>query len=322
MSTTLGQQLTRYERDQVAKIATWKAEHPNPFAELFRRAAQPIADLVECMVPDRLALSVLERSYRAARISSKPGDILKKAGIREIRELRDKPLEFCDQLSRDVGAAAQRLATLEGAATGAGGIFTTLLDVPLMFTLCVRTIIRTGYCYGYSLDEPDDQAWVLGAVAVALSSTKQKKVDRMLRLREMEDLLLEDVQEQVVIEEMASLLTQIEIMGDVPGFGAASGALLNWSIAKRVDRTATCLFQERWLNDNGKVSEVAPATRMGKVPAHHGWSGALARAGYHTVYGLSYGACLPVFVAAAMMSEVSRSISPSQPRGRRLVDPA
>ena len=307
MSTTTEANLTQYESAQVGEIAAWKSEHPNPFAELFRRAAQPVADLVEYVLPDRFALAALEAGYRGAMRSSRPADILNKVGVDTVASIRNLSLETCDGLARGVGSASQGLAALEGVATGAGGIFTTLLDVPIMYTLCVRTIIRTGYCYGYNLDTPADKTWVLGAVAVALSSTNEKRVDRLIRLREMEDLLLEELQEQIVIEELASLLVQIEILADIPAFGAVSGGLLNLSIARRIDEAARRLFQERWLRDRGKVSEIAPAPRTGRMPGHHGWSGALARAGYHAAYGIGFGLSFPVYLAGASLGLLDRS---------------
>jgi hypothetical protein len=287
---------------QVERIATWKSEHPNPFAELFRRASQPVAEVVEYLLPDRAALAALNAAYEAASRISNPSGIRRRASVQEIEELREKPLEFCDGLAREVGHSTQGLATVEGAVTGAGGIFTTLIDIPLIFVLCVRTIIRTGHCYGYTLNGPNDKAWVLGAVAVALSSTKAKRVERLARLREIEDVLLEEVQEQIVIEEFASLLTQLEIVADIPLFGAATGALLNLSVANRIDRTARHLFQERWLRDNGKLDEVEPAAAVGRAPSHHGWSGAIARAGYSTCYGLGYGITFPGYLAAAVLA--------------------
>ena len=81
----------------------------------------------------------------------------------------------------------------------------------------------------------------------------------MARLREIEDLLLEETQEQVVVEETASLLTQIEVFEDIPVFGAVTGGLLNLSVAHRADVTARHLFQERWLRDQGKVDEIEPS---------------------------------------------------------------
>jgi len=176
-----------------------------------------------------------------------------------------------------------------------------------LFTLCIRTIIKTGHCYGYALDRPTDKAWVLGALAVALSSTKERRTELMARLREIEDLLLEETQEQVVVEETASLLTQIEVFEDIPVFGAVTGGLLNLSVAHKADVTARHLFQERWLRDQGKVDEIEPAPDL-KVPSLTGWSGVFSRIGYSTIYGASFGAALPVYLVGAVFAPVTDSI--------------
>ena len=62
-------------------------------------------------------------------------------------------------MAREVGLAAQALSIAEGAATGAGGVWTTLLDIPLLFTLALRTIRKIGHCYGYALDDAGAAPW-------------------------------------------------------------------------------------------------------------------------------------------------------------------
>jgi hypothetical protein len=301
--------LTAYESRQVEKIAAWKAEFPNPFGELFRRTVQPLANVVENIIPDRLALKAIDASYNVSDYTATLGDIKIQAGVKDITELRHKPLEVCDDLSRRVGTAAQGIATVEGVLTGAGGVISTLLDVPLLFTLCLRTIIKIGHCYGYPLDRPTDKAWVLGALAVALSATKEKRTDLMVRLREIEELLVEEVQENIVVEETASLLTQIEILEDIPVVGAVTGGLLNLSVAHRTDVTARHLFQERWLRDNGKVEEIEPGPHLGVVPPLYGWSGVFARAGYSTLHSLSFGVAFPFCLAAEIFTPVTRPLT-------------
>jgi hypothetical protein len=286
--------LTAYESGQVERIAAWKSSYPNPLGELFRRAAQPVANMVETIIPDRIALLSIEAAYKASDRWATIADIKAQAGVREISELKHDSLETCDGLSRRVGTFSRAIAIVEGVLTGAGGVWTTLLDVPLLFTLCLRTIIKIGRCYGYPLDRPSDKAWVLGAFAVALSSTKEKRTNLTTRLRQIEELLLEETQEQVLVEEAASLLTQIEVFEDIPLFGAATGALLNLSVAHRTEATARHLFQERWLRDNGKIDKIEPAVDLGKIPALQGWSGAFARAGCSTAYGLGFLAAFPV----------------------------
>jgi hypothetical protein len=301
--------LSDYEQAQVEKIAAWKAEFPNPFGELFRRVAQPVAHVVEYIVPDRFGLAAIHAAYKAADRAATTEDLKVSAGVHDLSELRHKSLELCDGLSRTVGTSAQGLAAIEGALTGAGGVWTALLDAPLLVTLCLSTIIKTGRCYGYPLDKHTDQAWALGALGVALSSTKEKRTDRLARLREIEHLLLEETQQSIIIEEIASLLTQIEIFEDIPVFGAATGALLNLSVAHRTDVTARHLFQERWLRDNGKIREIEPAPYQGFASPRGGWSGALARAGAGTVYGLGYGVAFPVCLVIGLFARMTEPLT-------------
>jgi hypothetical protein len=94
-------------------------------------------------------------------------------------------------------------------------------------------------------------------------------------------------------------LFQLEIFEDVPGIGIASGALLNLSFMHRVDVTARRVFQERWLQENGKIEEIAPMIESARhlVP---GWSGLVGRAVYSACYHFAFGAALPVVVAGSL----------------------
>jgi EcsC protein family len=297
--------LTNYEQGQVEKIASWKASNPNPFGELLHRVTKPVAKFVELIIPDAVALSAIEAVYKASELAASQRDIKLSAGVSDLSELRQKPLQVCDDLSRRVGTLGQGVAMLEGALTGAGGVWTTLLDIPLLYAVCIGTIIKVGHCYGYALDRPTDKAWVLGALTVALSDSRENRTELMVNLRTIEDLLLEDIQEDIVVEATASLLTQVEIFEDIPLFGAAGGSFLNLWVAHRADVTARYLFQERWLRDNGKIDNIEPA-RIGRgLAAMNGWKGALARAGYSSLYGLSFGAALPIQLALAFFAPIA-----------------
>ena len=298
-------ELSDYEKRQVEKIAAWKGAYPNPFGELFHRIAMPIAQVVEMVIPDPVVAAALRGAYKISTASAPPSDICADAGVRDITELRHRSLEECDHLSRRVGTMAQGIATVEGVLTGVGGVWTTLLDVPLLLTLCVRTIIRNGHCYGYPLDRPWDEAWVLAAFALAISTTKERRTLLRARLREIEDLVLEETQENIVIEETASLIGQIEVFEDIPVVGAVTGGLLNLATAHRADVTARHLFQERWLRDNGKVTEIEPAEAPVGTPALEGLVGNLARVGRSTIYGVSFGLMAPLFVLGAVTSPLT-----------------
>ena len=110
--------LTDYEQAQVEKIASWKASHPNAFGELFHRVARPVARFFEFIVPDAVALGAIEAVYKASDLAATQEDIKLQAGVADLSELRQKPMQVCDELSRRFGSMGQGVATLEGAPRG------------------------------------------------------------------------------------------------------------------------------------------------------------------------------------------------------------
>jgi hypothetical protein len=305
--------LSPYEAGIVQEIAAWKSLPPNPISELFDMIAMPVADLIEKVIPDNLVRAAIAKSYDLSEVLAGQEDIKRQAGVRELSELLKKPLEGCDRLAFQVSAAAQAWATVEGAATGAGGVLTTLIDVPLMFVLALRTILKIGHCYGYALDRAADRQFVLGILIAASSSSLQVKRKRLEELKQIEEMVLEETQEEILAEEALSLLFQLEIFEEVPGVGMISGALLNLFFIRRVDRTARHVFQERWLAENGKVDVIEPATVHARRVAG-GLGGAFGRMTYSGLYSLSYGAALPVHFVVSLF----RSIDNPMTRGTRV----
>jgi hypothetical protein len=307
-------QLTSYEMEQVQEIASWKSEPTNPLSELWKRITLPAASAIEKLIPDPLVRSTIERAYNVAEKLAKPEDIRHQAGVDDLDELRRRPLEECDRLSGQVARSALVIATIEGAVTGAGGVLTTLIDVPLLFVLSLRTVLRIGYCYGYALEGRQNRQYVLGVLVTAVSGSIETRRQRLDRLHQVEDWLIEEAQEELLMEELTSFLFQLEIFEEVPGVGAISGGLLNLAFLRRVEQTSRRAFQERWLRDNGRVDAIAPA------PAHPrslatGWTGTLGRLAHSGCYALGFGVALPVFLAAELFRPMGNVLSRTIPDG-------
>jgi hypothetical protein len=300
--------LTPYESEQIEQIARWKSTPPNVLSELFKSITMLIADRLEKVIPDHPVKVAIEKSYAVSERLAGKENIKRRAGVQNLDELWSKPLEECDQLAFRVGAVAQGWATVEGALTGAGGVITTLIDVPVLFVLSLRTILRIGHCYGYSLDHQRDQKFVLGVLIAAISGSLALRRQRLDQLEEIEHLLLEETQEEILTEEALSVLFQLEIFEEIPGIGAISGAVLNLLFIRKVENTARRVFQERWLRHNGKVHVIGPAA----VHQRHlapGWSGTLARTAHPGIYALSFGATFPVYLVSSAFRSMNGSIA-------------
>jgi hypothetical protein len=298
-SRTKSNELTAYEAEQVAQIVAWKSKPLNPIAEAWNLTVLQAAKLVTLLIPEALVRSAIESSYGAAQKLAAPAGIAREAGVLDIKELKNKPLEECDRLAHRASIAARNLATAEGAVTGVGGILTTTIDVPLLFISALRTIVRISHCYGYSGDDPTDRYFNLGILTIATAGTLASRLERLDQLQDLEKLLIEETQVDLIRSELLSFLFQLEIFEDVPGIGIVSGTLLNLSFMHRVDVTARRVYQERWLKDNGKVEDIAPFIESARdvVP---GWSGLVGRAAYYACYHVAYEASLPVFAFASL----------------------
>ncbi len=300
--------LTDYEAEQVRHIAAWKSEPPNPLSELWGIIAKPAAKALEFVIPDSLARAAIEKIDDTADLMAGQEDIKRQAGVRDLAELRDRPLEECDRMAQPVGLGAQVLATAEGAATGAGGVLTTLLDIPLLFGLALRTIRKIGHCYGYALDDRRGRSLVIGILVTALSGSLQDRRERLERLRELEDMLVDETEEELVVQEVLNILFQLEAFEEVPGLGAISGAVLNVVVMNRVSVAARKVFQERWLRDAGKVEQIEPAEAPARVLAG-GLGGVLGRLAYSGCYYVGYGAAMPVYVVAAVFGPMNNALT-------------
>ncbi len=301
-------ELTEYESKQVEDIAHWKSRPPNPLDEIAKKITEPVAHWVEKVIPDAVIRAAIEKAYDISQRVAGQEDIKRQAGVTDLAELKKKPLEECDQLAFQVSRFANAWALAEGIATGAGGFLTTVIDGFLLFVLTLRTIMRIGHCYGYSLDHRRDQAFVLGVYLTAMSGTLHTKRCRLEALKEMEELLISETQREILAEELLAFVFQLEIFEEVPGIGAISGALLNIGVMRRVERTTRRVFQERWLRDNGKVHAIAPAPAHERAVAR-GWAGVLKRAAYSGCYGVGFAAALPATILASVFWPMDNALT-------------
>ena len=101
---------------------------------------------------------------------------------------------------------------------------------------------------------------------------------------ELENILVAETQEELLSEELLSVLFQLEIFEAIPGIGAISGGLLNLAFMRRVDNTARRVFQEALAEgqrqgsvDRGGTRALArPDRRVGRGT----WPGGLFRVLY------------------------------------------
>lgn len=88
--------------------------------------------------------------------------------------MQDVPIERLDAIAETLIRDAQRLAMLEGAGFGLGGMITLVPDVGLLTAITLRLIQRLCLLYGFEAHGPDERVelWLAAATAAGIDYGK------------------------------------------------------------------------------------------------------------------------------------------------------
>ena len=104
----------------------------------------------------------------------------------DVEALKKHDLEKSDELANEVHNWAIGLASIEGGATGAAGVFGIAFDIPSIIVIALRTIHKTGVCYGFEVRTKSDKNFVLAILAASGANDMAEKVTALGTLRAIE----------------------------------------------------------------------------------------------------------------------------------------
>ncbi|WP_153732719.1 EcsC family protein [Sporosarcina obsidiansis] len=81
--------------------------------------------------------------------------------VRTLEDVEKLPISTMDAAVEKITGNRRKLATLQGASTGIGGIFTLTLDIPLLLSLQIKTLQDIAICYGYDPNDKKERLFVV-----------------------------------------------------------------------------------------------------------------------------------------------------------------
>jgi len=302
--------LNEYEARQADEIAAWKSERPSLVMAAFRGMSRPLSRLAARVVPDGAIRALVAKAEQMSEKFGGPEEIARLAGVRDIRELRDRTLEECDRLAVTISAPAQRQAIIEGAVAGLGGVVTETLNIPVLLTAALRSIYRIGYCYGYPLDSEIDRLVVLAILELA---TADEPARRQALFQQLENPgthapKAEASAQPVNLDGVEEDLLEDLAFGAVPIVGDLTSILMDYDFIRRVDITARRVFQERWLKDRGKLDEIHPAPLSRRRSSLEGGIDLVAQFAYLGSFGVAFGVTFPLALVARSAAGFDNSL--------------
>src|SRR6266436_5889819 len=102
--------------------------------------------------------------------------------VTDFRQLRNFPVEQLDSVAAALVRDAQRLALLEGAGFGLGGMITLVPDAGLLTIITLRLIQRLCLLYGFEASGPDEkrELWLAAATATGIDLGKDLAEKQMI----------------------------------------------------------------------------------------------------------------------------------------------
>lgn len=168
------------EAEILARIQAWLAQPPDAVSRGFARAVGPATRALQAALP----VGALRRAVRAAEATGRRladrRSVQRLAGVEAIEDLRQWPLADCEALARRVARRAMLAAGASGAALGIAGAPGLVADTVAVAVLALRTIHRTGLCFGFDPDPGGRTA--LGVFALASANTLDEKHAALLAL--------------------------------------------------------------------------------------------------------------------------------------------
>jgi len=156
-----------------------------------------------------------------------------------------------DDLLKEKLVSYRKTAVIEGAGTGAGGIFLGLADFPLLLSIKIKFLFEAATIYGFNTDEYEERLFILHVFQLAFSSDKKRKetlyiIDNWKT--EKEKLL--DMDWRVFQQEYRDYIDLIKLLQLIPGFGAIVGAYANHNLLDTLGETAMNVYRSRILTEH------------------------------------------------------------------------
>lgn len=153
-----------------------------------------------------------------------------------------------DKMAAEKLSFYRKTATLEGAGTGAGGIFLGLADFPLLLSIKMKYLSETATIYGFNPEKLEERIFILHVFSLAFSSDEKRlETFEVIENWEKRKQNYEDMDWQSFQQEYRDHIDFIKMLQLVPGIGAVVGAYANYNLLDSLGEVAMNCYRLRLL---------------------------------------------------------------------------
>ncbi|MBD2871682.1 EcsC family protein [Paenibacillus arenilitoris] len=237
-----------YERNVLIEIAAWERKLFKPPGWL-ERTSKTIGARINNLIPPKVHDVITATIKSIVRTALLGAEYTPQRPVQ-----RNLQPELDDQEAKRLLSLYQKIATAEGAGTGAGGIMLNLVDFPALIAIKMKFLFELAHVYGYDTKQFSERVFVLKVFQLAFSGPEQRaKLLGLIKRWDAEKELWSDeysknMDWETFQKEYRDAIDFRKLLQMVPGIGAVAGAWANYTILEELGEAAMNAYRLRRLN--------------------------------------------------------------------------
>ncbi|WP_377891413.1 EcsC family protein [Alkalihalobacillus sp. R86527] len=240
--------MNRYEAEVKDELVIWERKMTRK-APIFSRATKKLQNKVNHVIPERVHTVV------TSSIRTMVEGVLAGNSYTVKKPLKNLSLQERDKLAREATVTFKRVAAIEGAGTGAGGILLGIADFPLLLSIKMKFLFDLASIYGFDARRFEERVFILTIFQLAFSSDQTRK-EVFRRLKGWEDPNNAYKEKTSFDKEHNWKSFQLEyrdyidlpkLLQMIPGLGAIVGAFVNFHFIDWLGEVAMNVYRQRLL---------------------------------------------------------------------------
>ena len=172
--------------------------------------------------------------------------------VHSLDEAAILPLSTMDKAVEKLTHTRKKLATIQGASTGIGGIFTLTIDIPLLLGLQLKTLQDIAICYGYDPNDKKERLFIVKCLQFVSADIvgKQSILKQLSHFDDKNDSAKREVLSEIqgwreVVFSYRDQMGWKKLFQMIPIAGLLFGAIINRSAVNDIAEAGKMLYRKR-----------------------------------------------------------------------------
>ncbi|MGR3763443.1 EcsC family protein [Rossellomorea sp. NS-SX7] len=214
-------------------------------SSVFQRVSKEAQKKVNQFIPEKAHHMITESIKRMVEITLKGSEWVKLSSLDALPTLKEREERMRERLEFH-----RKAAVIEGAGTGAGGIFLGLADFPLLLSIKMKFLSECSAIHGYEVGKYEERLFLLYVFQLAFSSDEHKKETlRVIENWNQEKEKVKELDWRSFQQEYRDYIDFVKMLQLVPGVGAVVGAYANYQLLDQLGEVAKFAYRIRYFNE-------------------------------------------------------------------------